>query len=201
MDGAIDPAQVTQLLERVRAGSEDGLEELLPLLYDELRRMAAGQLRKERVDHTLQPTALVHEAWFKLVDQRNRDWQNRAHFLAIAATAMRRILVHHAEAVGAQKRGGDRDRVTLMDGPGEVAGADGLDVLALDEALERLAAWDARKAKVVEQRFFAGLQNAEIAEALGVNERTVERDWRMARAWLRKELAGQDGPDEADPTA
>ncbi|QDU69749.1 sigma-70 family RNA polymerase sigma factor [Engelhardtia mirabilis] len=188
MASQLTSEQVTQLLERVRGGGDEALGELLPALYDELRRMAAGQLRKERANHTLQPTALVHEAWFKLVDQRSRDWQNRAHFLAIAATAMRRILVHHAEAVGAKKRGGDRDRVTLVDAPAELAGSDSLDILALDEALTRLAERDPRKAQIVEQRFFAGLSNAEVAEAMGVTERTVERDWRMARAWLRKEL-------------
>lgn len=192
----MEPANVTLLLERARAGSADALGELLPAVYDELRSMAARQLGRERREHTLQATALVHEAWLKLVDQRAQDWQNRAHFLAIAATAMRRVLVHHAEAVKAAKRGGGRGRVTLTDRPGEVS-EDPLDVLALDEALEALAQEDPRKAKVVELRFFAGLENREVALALGVTERTVERDWRMARAWLRRALAaGESGaPD------
>ncbi len=197
----MEPADVTVLLGLVRAGRADALDALLPVLYDELRAMAARQLGRERREHTLQATALVHEAWLKLVDQRAQDWQNRAHFLAIAATAMRRILVHHAEAVRAAKRGGGRSRVTLSDRPGEVS-TDPLDVLALNEALVALAAEDPRKAKVVELRFFAGLENHEVALALGVTERTVERDWRMARAWLRKALAeGADpGAAGADPS-
>lgn len=179
---------VTQLLADLREGHSDALDALLPVLYGELRALAARQLAKERRGHTLEPTALVHEAWLKLVDQRVRDWQNRAHFMAIAATAMRRVLVDHAVAAKAQKRGGGRARVTLIDTPGEVA-TDPLDVIALDQALEELTRHDPRKARVVELRFFAGLENAEAAAALGVAERTVERDWRLARAWLRKELS------------
>jgi RNA polymerase sigma-70 factor (ECF subfamily) len=180
-------APVTVLLERARAGGEEALAELLAALYDELRALAAVQLRRERRDHTLQPTALVHEAWLKLVEQRSRDWQTRAHFLAIAATAMRRILVHHAERARALKRSGGRERVTLVDVPGEV-GSPALDVLDLEAALVRLGEVDPRKARVVELRFYAGLEHGAAAAVLGVDERTVERDWRMARAWLRREL-------------
>lgn len=184
--------EVTRLLARVREGGEDALEALLPVVYGELRRLAAGALRRERRDHTLEPTALVHEAWLRLVDQRSRDWENRSHFLAIAATAMRRVLVHHAEKVRASKRGGDRRRVTLVDAPEELT-EQGLEVLALDEALTRLEAHDPRKARVVELRFFSGLEHTEIAAALGVTTRTVERDWRMARAWLARELGRDEG--------
>jgi len=180
-------ADITQLLVDSRAGNADALERLLPLLYDELRGLAARALSRERGDHTLQPTALVHEAWLKLVDQRQREWKNRSHFLAIAATAMRRILVHHAEAARAQKRGGGSARVEVTDVTG-LGTTDRLDLLALDEALEDLARRDERKAKVVEMRFFAGLSEEEVALALGVTTRTIERDWKMARAWLRVAL-------------
>lgn len=180
---------VTELLIASRGGSADALERLLPLLYDELRALAARAMSRERADHTLEPTALVHEAWLRLVDQRQRDWNNRSHFLALAATAMRRVLVNHAEAVGAQKRGGGRARVEVTDVTGLGAG-DPLDLLALDEALSKLAAHDERKARVVELRFFAGLNEEETALALGVTPRTVERDWKMARAWLRVAVDG-----------
>jgi RNA polymerase sigma factor (TIGR02999 family) len=182
-------ADVTELLIASRAGSADALERLLPLLYDELRRLAARAMARERSDHTLEPTALVHEAWLRLVDQHQRDWNNRSHFLAIAATAMRRVLVNHAEAAGAQKRGGGRARVEVTDVTGLGAG-DPLDLMALDEALTKLAAHDERKARVVELRFFAGLGEEETAQALGVTTRTVERDWKMARAWLRVAIEG-----------
>lgn len=190
-------SEVTELLQRCQGGDESALEQLLPLVYDELRSRAAGQLHRERMDHTLQPTALVHEAWIKLVDQRNQDWNNRQHFLAIAAQAMRRVLVHHAEGAKALKRGGDRAKVTLLDQAGE-AQSPSLDVLALDEALEKLAVHDERKAKLVELRFFAGLTAEETAEVLGVTTRTVERDWRMAKAWLRVAMGeSADGEDPA----
>ncbi len=188
--GCVTSPDVTLLLERARAGEGDALEALLPVIYEELHTMAQRHMRRERSGHTLGATGLVHEAWLKLVDQRARDWQNRAHFLSIAAMAMRRVLVNHAEAARAAKRGGGRGRETLIDAPGEVS-TDPLDVLALDEALNALAAEDERKARVVELRFFADLENAAVAAALGVTERTVERDWRMARAWLRQRLSGE----------
>jgi RNA polymerase sigma factor (TIGR02999 family) len=186
---------VTELLQRCQGGDGSALSQLLPLVYDELRSRAASQLHRERMDHTLQPTALVHEAWLKLVDQRNQDWNNRQHFLAIAAQAMRRVLVHHAEGAKALKRGGDRAKVTLLDQAGE-AQSPSLDVLALDEALQKLAIHDERKAKLVELRFFAGLTAEETSEVLGVTTRTVERDWRMAKAWLR--VAMGEGPADGD---
>jgi RNA polymerase sigma factor (TIGR02999 family) len=181
----VTSSRITVLLQRSREGDKDALESVLPLLYRELRRIAAGQLARERAGHTLQPTALVHEAYLRLVDQEQRDWVDRGHFLALAATAMRRVLVHHAERRAAAKRGGDLRRVTL---PAELAGEDLPDMIALDRALERLAAIDPRGAQVVELRFFGGLSNEEAAGVLGLSSRTVEREWRVTRAWLRREL-------------
>jgi len=184
------PADVTQLLALCREGDPEALERLFPVVYAELRRLARRQLDRERAGHTLQPTALVHEAYLKLVDQRSQDWQNRRHFLALAATAMRRVLVHHAEKRAAKKRGGDRGRVTLFEaaGPTEERAED---LVELDRALDRLAELDERAAQVVELRFFAGLSGAEAARVLEVSERTIERDWRSARAWLRQELGAE----------
>jgi RNA polymerase sigma factor (TIGR02999 family) len=169
--------------------------EVLPLVYDELRRLAARQLAGERAGHTLAPTALVHEAWLKLEVQTQARFRDRAHFLALAALAMRRILVSHAERRRAEKRGGGRAAVTWTEGfsgsegPRGVRGdTDPLDLLALEQALEALALVDPRKAKLVELRFFGGLDNAEAAGVLGVAERTVERDWRLAQAFLRREI-------------
>jgi len=162
------------------------------VLYDELRALARRQLLSERRAHTLSATALVHEAFLQLVRQDRQDFANRAHFLAIAATAMRRVLVHHAEKRGSAKRGGGRGRQSLDTGP-ELAlpeSNDPVDLLALDEALVRLAALDERKAKVVELRFFAGLNVAEAAAALGASPATVKRDWEFARVWLLRELRG-----------
>ena len=180
--------RVTRLLVQHRGGDESALDELLPLVYADLRAIAERSLRRERRDHTLQPTALVHEAYLRLVDQADQDWQNRAHFLAIAATAMRRVLVHHAEKRGAEKRGGGAGRVTLFEGA-SVFEERAEDLLVLDEALDRLGAFDAEKCRIVELRFFAGLSEAEAADVLGVSTRTVERGWRLAKAWLRKEIA------------
>lgn len=163
------------------------LESLLPLVYDELRRIAAGFLRHERRDHTLQPTALVNEAYLRLLGQRSVDWQNRAQFLGIAAQAMRRVLVDHARARAAGKRGGPQTRVTL-DEVHAVSPGEDVDVLALDEALEELAEFDARLARVVELRFFGGLTNPEVAEALGISVATVDRERATAVAWLRRRL-------------
>jgi RNA polymerase sigma factor (TIGR02999 family) len=178
---------VTQILQELGAGHPDASEQLVPILYVELRKIASQYMRSERSDHTLQPTALVHEAYLKLVDQKRVQWQNRAHFLAVAARTMRRILVDHARRQKAEKRGGG-GKMTLHENL--ESSDDGLevDVLALEDALTRLAAVDERAHKVVELRFFAGLEVAETAEVLGVSEPTVKRDWRFARAWLGRQL-------------
>ena len=183
-----DPATVTQILARLRDGQAGAVDELLPLVYDQLRAVARGQLARERPGHTLQATALIHEAWLKLGDVGDAAPQDRAHFLALAARAMRQILVDHARRKKAGKRGGDWGRVTLDAALGHLQ-RDEVDVLDVDEALERLAAFDPRRARVVELRYFGGLTMPEIAEALGVSQRTAEGDWFVARAWLRKELA------------
>ena len=188
MDGQPDRNQVTLLLNASMRGESEALEALLPLLYEELHALAARRMSAERRDHTLQPTALVHEAWLKLVDQRVQTWESRDHFLAIAATVMRRILVNHAEARAAAKRGGGRGRVTL-DESIEALSERADDLLALDEALKRLAVAFPEQARMVELRFFAGLEHAEVARVLGVSTRTAERGWRLARAWLERELA------------
>lgn len=178
---------VTELLKAYRGGEPEALERLVALVYDELRRQAARYLRRERVNHTLQPTALVHEAYVRLADQRDVQWQNRAHFLGIAAQIMRRVLVDHARARGRDKRGGGQTLV-LFDDALEIASARDLDLVALDDALLALAELDERQSRIVEMRFFAGLEVEEVAEALGVSETTVKRDWSLARAWLKREL-------------
>jgi RNA polymerase sigma factor (TIGR02999 family) len=186
--GVKAPRDVTQLLAELTGGNQAVVNALLPLIYDELHRMAENQLRRERKDHTLNTTALVHEAYLKLVDQSRVNWQNRAHFLGVASQAMRRILINYAEQRRAQKRGGDMVATTFNDDliPRE-ARADQL--IDLDEALTRLKALSERQATVVECRFFGGLTHEEVAEVLGVSVPTVRRDWRLARAWLSNELA------------
>jgi RNA polymerase sigma factor (TIGR02999 family) len=180
-------AQLTELLQQVNAGRDDALEQLMPVVYGELRRQAARYLRRERQNHTLQPTALVNEAFLKLIDQHNVRWQNRAHFFGIAAQAMRRIMVDHARTRQRVKRGGVQHAVTLDEAM--IAGEPrSIDVLALDEALTRLAALDERQARIVELRYFAELSVEETAEVTGLSQATVKRDWAMARAWLHAEL-------------
>lgn len=186
--------EITQLLESGRAGEPGAAARLMPLLYDELHAVAARHLRGERRDHTLQVTALVHEAFLELVEQEHQTYANRQHFLAIASQVMRRVLLHHAEKRRAQKRGGVADRVTLDEAMVQLD-VRCADVLAIDDALKRLAALDEGKARIVELRFFGGLTAQECAEALGKSLRTVERDWRFARAWLRTQLSD----DSADP--
>jgi RNA polymerase sigma factor (TIGR02999 family) len=179
--------QLTQLLKEVNSGREDALEQLMPVVYGELRRQAARYLRRERQNHTLQPTALVNEAFMKLIDQRNVHWQNRAHFFGIAAQAMRRIMIDHARTRQRIKRGGVQQAVTLDEAM--IAGeARSIDVLALDEALTRLAALDERQARIVELRYFTELTVEETAEVTGLSPATVKREWAMARAWLQAEL-------------
>ena len=185
------PSDVTRLLADLSGGQTGALERLLPLVYDELKQLAASQLRRERDEHTLGPTALVHEAFFRLVDQRSVSWQGRAHFFGVAAQAMRRILVDHARRRSAAKRG-RQHQVTL---DSEAAGADDApaeEVLAVDEALERLAAVDPRQAKLVELRYFAGFSIEEAAELLEISPATAKRDWAFARAWLQRELTAPD---------
>jgi RNA polymerase sigma factor (TIGR02999 family) len=179
---------VTELLTAWSDGDRDAQAELLPRVYDELRQIAARHLSRERAGHTLQATALVHEAYLRLLKDKRRPWRNRAHFFAIAATSMRQILVERARARGAAKRGGSRVRVSLADvGAGDKDAA--VDVLVLDDALERLAAFDPQLARIVELRFFAGLSLEEVAEALSSSVATVKRNWSVARAWLRREMA------------
>jgi RNA polymerase sigma factor (TIGR02999 family) len=185
-----DPTDITVLLRELADGNRSVVDALIPLIYNELRRIAERQMAHERPDHTLNATALVHEAYLKLVDQREVDWQNRAHFFAIAARAMRRILINHAQHRLTEKRGGGAGFVTFDD---ELMGTDARaeELVALDDALSRLKELDARQSEVVEYRFFGGLSHEEIAEVLGVSVPTVQRDWRMARAWLGRELKKQ----------
>ena len=183
------PHNVTQLLIDWSDGDGQALDKLLPLVYDELRQLADRYLRRERSDHTLQATALVHEAYIKLIDQRSVRWQNRAHFFGVAAQAMRRILVDHARRRGGQKRGGDAHKVAL-DEALIVSDERAAEVVALDEALARLAEIAPRKSQLVELRFFGGLGIEETAEVLKVSPGTVMRDWTFAKAWLRREIAG-----------
>jgi RNA polymerase sigma factor (TIGR02999 family) len=181
---------VTALLGDWSRGNSTALGQLLPLVYAELRRVAARQLRRERADHTLQPTALVHEAYIRLVDQRQVDWQNRAHFFGVAAQVMRRILVDHARRHGADKRGQGQPCVSI-DEAKDVAAPNEIPVLALDHALDRLDKIDAELTRIVELRAFGGLTNDEAAHVLGVSPSTAQRDWRAAKAWLTREL-GRD---------
>jgi RNA polymerase sigma factor (TIGR02999 family) len=181
------PRDVTALLGDWSRGSPGALGELLPLVYAELRRIAARQLRRERAGHTLQPTALVHEAYLRLIEQRHVDWQNRAHFFGVAAHLMRRLLVDHARRHGASKRGDGVPGVPL-DEARDLATPGQLPILALDAALNRLDAFDADLARIVELRAFAGLTVEEAARVLNVSPSTAKRDWRTAKAWLQREL-------------
>lgn len=179
---------VTQLLQDLSAGERDAVDELLPLIYDELKRLAAGYLRRERSGHTLQPTALVNEAYLKMIDITQVSWQNKAHFIGVAANQMRRILVDHARQHNALKRGGELHIVTLND---EIDASDeqSTELIALDDALTELAKMDPVKAKIVELKYFGGLTSEEVAEVLDVSVITVKRHWKMAKAWLYGELS------------
>jgi RNA polymerase sigma-70 factor, ECF subfamily len=179
---------VTELIESYRNGDQKALEELLPQVNDQLRRIAAAYLRKERPGHTLQPTALVNEAFLKMVDQKEVRWENRAHFFAAAAKLMRWVLMDHAKARNREKRGGGAFRVTFEEGI-NWSKDEGLDFEALHQALEKLEKQDERRGRVVELRFFGGLSIEEIAEVLQTSPATVKRDWTMARAWLFRELS------------
>lgn len=182
----------TQALVAHTAGDSCAASRLLPLVYGELRAAAGRILRQERRGHTLQPTALVHEAYLRLIDINRVDWQGKTHFFAMAATQMRRILVEHARKAAAVKRGGPWRRVTLSDSVGQAPG-DPVELLALDQTLDRLQQISPRQAKVAELRLFAGLDSKEIALALGVTDRTIRGDWRVAQAWLARELEPRPG--------
>jgi RNA polymerase sigma-70 factor (ECF subfamily) len=186
-------SRVIQLLEKSEPGDRHAGEQLFADVYAELRALAARYMRGERQSHTLQPTALVNEAYLKLLGQTRVDWRGRAHFLGIAAQAMRQILVDHARRRGAAKRGGDRHRIALDDNLVIESNRD-VDLLALDDALTKLAKLDPRQAQMIELRFFAGLSVAEAAKVMGMSKRSAEREWTMVRAWLRRELSTRDMP-------
>lgn len=186
--GAGMPEDVTQLLVDWSNGNKEALERLMPLVYDELHRLARSYMQRERSDHTLQPTALVNEAYLRLIDQTRIQWRNRAHFFGVAAQLMRRVTLKHAERQNAAKRGRQAAKVPLDDAI--VTGfATDEDLLALNEALEHLEVLDERQGRIVELRFYGGLTSSEIGEFLGISRATVDREWRLARAWLQRELS------------
>ncbi len=192
IDAPVPPShQVTRLLVDWRNGDQGALEQLIPLVHEELRRVARRHMAHERAGHTLQATALVNEAYVRLIDIRQVNWQDRAHFFAMSSRLMRRVLVDFARSKGYQKRGAGAQKISL-DEALIVSAEPGADLVELDDALDALAAFDARKAQVVEMRFFGGLSVEETAEALKVSVDTVMRDWKLAKAWLLRELAGQD---------
>ncbi len=180
--------EITQMLLECNGGNRSSLDKLLPFVYDELHRQAARYLRRERRDHTLQTTALIHEAYLKLIDQREVNWESRTHFFAIAAQAMRRILVDYAKAKHRAKRGGGDIQITFDEAALVTADEKSIDLIALDEALNRLAIKDKQQARVVELRYFSGLNLEETAKALEISRITAARDWAMAKAWIRREL-------------
>jgi RNA polymerase sigma factor (TIGR02999 family) len=187
------PHDLTVMLEAASRGDRGAADRLLPLVYDELRAQAAAYLKRERPNHTLQATALVHEAYLRMVDQTRAQLGGRVHFFAVAATMMRRVLVDHAKARSAEKRGGGGLRLTLDESAEAAVGGEATDLVALDAALEKLAALDPEQARLVELRFFAGMTMQEVAEATGMSERTAHREWVIAKAWLRGEITGRDG--------
>ena len=192
-DSDREQAEITQLLVAWSDGRQDALHRLVPLVYDDLRRVAAGYMVREAAGHSLQPTALVHEAYVRLVDQRHVQWRNRAHFFGVAASMMRRILVDHARARRADKRGGDVEHVTLAGDEVAGDGPNNVDVLALHESLERLAKFDPQQERIVELRYFGGLTIEEAAAVIGISEATVVREWTIAKAWLRADLSAKTG--------
>lgn len=181
-------SEITQLLKDWSEGNQTALDELMPLVYDELRRQASRYLRKERQGHTLQTTALIHEAYLKLIGINEVEWQNRNHFFALASTAMRRILVDYARERKRDKRGGSAENLPLDEALMISANEKSVDLIALDEALNRLARLDERQARVVELRYFSGLSIDETAEVLGIANATVRLDWNLAKAWLKQEI-------------
>jgi RNA polymerase sigma factor (TIGR02999 family) len=181
------PPNVTEMLNKWKNGDQGVLEKLIPVVYDELRRQAARYLQRERRGHTLQATALIHEAYLRLIDQATMEWKSRAHFYAIAARLMRQILVDHARKRQAGKRGGSDIKVPLEEAMVTTPGKN-VDLVGLDEALTRLAVLDPQQSRIVELRYFSGLSVDETAEVLGVSSRTVKRDWNVAKAWLRQQI-------------
>jgi RNA polymerase sigma factor (TIGR02999 family) len=188
MDGGVAKGELTKLLVRFREGDRQAEAQLIPLVYNELRRLASRCLNRERGDHTLQPTALVHEAFLRLTSENQPAWQDRAHFFGVAARLMRQILVDHARRHDSLKRGGDWQRSTMTEELLVYSSEKSAELLALDEALQRLATQDERQCRVVEMKFFAGLNVNQIAAVLNVSPRTVKREWTMARAWLHQEM-------------
>lgn len=184
------PTDITLWLQQWSGGNADALNALLPVVYAELHRQAANYLRRERVGHTLQPTALINEVYLRLIDQKHVNWQNRAHFFGIAAQAMRRILVDHAKSRHRDKRGGNAENLPIEAAELAISKTKSVDLVALDEALTRLAQLDERQARIVELRFFSGMSVDETAEALNISAATVKNDWRSAKAWLFLELKG-----------
>ena len=187
-DGEIETHEITQLLRESSGGNREAIDRLMPLVYAELHRQAARYLRRESQGHTLQTTALIHEAYLKLIDQRDVEWQNRAHFFAIAAQAMRRIMVDYARTKRREKRGGSDEKLPLEAALTVAVEESSVDLIALDEALTRLAEIDSEQARLVELRYFSGLTLEETAEALNISRATAAREWNVARAWLRREL-------------
>jgi len=188
--------EVTLLFSALTRGDEDAASKLMPLVYDELRRLAGSYMRRERADHTLQATALVHEAYLKLIDQRVVNWQSRAHFFGVSAQLMRRILIDHARGLARHKRGGEQQKVSL-DEAFVFAEQRADELLAVDDSLNALAKMDPRQARVVELRFFGGLTVEEAADVLGVSPKTVKREWSVAKAWLTADLKQRHGIDAA----
>lgn len=184
------PRDVTRLLLAWNAGDQDALSRLMPLVYDELHNLAVHNMKRERASHTLQPTALIHEAYLQLIDQSRVNWRNRVQFYGVAALMMRRILLKHARHHRAVKRNRGEKPTQLVDDALGLVGGQAEDVIALDQALERLQAMDRRQSRIVELRFFAGLTLEETAEVLEISPATVKREWRIARAWLERQLAG-----------
>jgi len=179
------------VLSELEAGDASAAQRLLPLVYDQLREVAGAYFRGQRPDHTLQPTALVHEAYMRLVKEPDKKWSNRAHFFAVASTAMRQILINHAASRGAKKRGGEWNRLTLDEAFTPTPDRQ-VDLLVLDESLKKLTALNERMGRIVELRFFGGLTVEEVAHVMKVSKRTVEGDWEMARAWLSREFKASD---------
>jgi RNA polymerase sigma-70 factor, ECF subfamily len=189
--GGSDQAGITQLLIAWSDGEREALQQLVPLVYDDLRRLAAGYMGRETPGHSLQPTALVHEAYVRLIDQRRVQWRNRAHFFGVAANMMRRILVDDARKRRAEKRGGGAERITFVGDDIAAPEQHDIDVLALHESLERLAAFDSQQERIVELRYFGGLTIEETAEVVGVSSATVVREWTIAKAWLRADMSAR----------